>query len=74
VVVIGVDRGATLAIGTSNWCAPPPPVPLGILLTLPDESNQGHVSPDGSPNDLPPCNGPGEPARIFVQAPWQPEL
>jgi hypothetical protein len=73
VIVIGVDRGATLAIGTSNWCLPPPRVPLGILLTLPDDSVVGHIPAEGSVNDLPPCTAPGEPGRIFVQVPWQPE-
>jgi hypothetical protein len=74
VVVIGPDSGATLAIGTSNWCEPPPTAPLGILLTFPDDSTVGHIPADGSLADVPPCVGPGEPPTIFIQAPWQPEL
>lgn len=73
VIVIGPDRGATLAVGTSNWCAPTPPLPVGIVITLPNETSQGFTPGEGTSADLPPCNGPGQPPRIFVQIPWQPE-
>jgi hypothetical protein len=73
VVTVGPDRGATIAIGTSNWCDPPPQVPIGVLITFADESSRGFTPAQGTPDDLPPCNDPGSPARVFVQFPWQPE-
>jgi hypothetical protein len=73
-VVIGPDRGATVAIGTSNWCAATPPLPLGIVITLLNETTQGYTPGEGTAADLPPCNGPGQPPQIYVQSPWQPEL
>jgi hypothetical protein len=73
-VTIGIDQGATVGIGARNWCGPTPPLPIGVLLTLPDESSAPFIPAIGSPDNLPPCNDPAGPAQVFVQLPWQPQI
>lgn len=72
IVVVGRDTSAALTIGITNWCGAPPPPPLGVVLTFTDESTQGFTPAVGTIGDLPPCLEPTAPARVFVQAPWQP--
>ena len=65
----GGSIGFSLLVG--NWCDQTVSLPLGIRLAL----ASGGIDIDGlvigTPDDLPPCNGPGEPATLQTTA-WEP--
>lgn len=57
---------AHLLVSAQNWCAPPPRPPVSIGLTMPDGSVLIAEPAAGVDFEPPPCNGPGQPARIEV--------
>jgi Protein of unknown function (DUF4232) len=66
-----LDPGAvaTFTILVSNWCDETTPLPLHIVL----HAEGGSVQVPGldmTADDLPPCNGPGQPPALSVN-PWQ---
>jgi len=65
----GATVGFSLVVG--NWCDPPVGLPFHIQLAL----ATGAVDIEGlavtTSDDLPPCNGPGQPATLSTTD-WQP--
>jgi hypothetical protein len=49
----------------SNWCDTTAPLPLHVALRL-EGGDAGISGLDLSADDLPPCNGPGQPPVITV--------
>jgi Protein of unknown function (DUF4232) len=68
---LGPGRPASFSIIFGNWCDPAPKLPLHPVLVL----DSGLVEIGGlalaTVDDLPPCNGPGQPATISATD-WQP--
>jgi Protein of unknown function (DUF4232) len=60
----------TFTILFSNWCEEATALPLHVLLRA---GSTGIAIPglDMTADDLPPCNGPGQPATLSAN-PWQP--
>jgi hypothetical protein len=68
---LAAGQTASFSMIFSNWCDPAPKLPLRPVLVL----DSGLVEIGGlalaTVDDLPPCNGPGQPATISATD-WQP--
>ena len=65
----GGTIGFSLALG--NWCQQPVSLPLRFRLALVGEAVDIEGLAVTTADDLPPCNGPGQPATLSTTA-WQP--
>lgn len=65
----GATVGFSLLFG--NWCAQGAKLPLHFQLALASDAVDIGNLVAASPDDLPPCNGPGLPASLSTTD-WQP--
>jgi Protein of unknown function (DUF4232) len=68
--VVSGDDSVTFTYEFSNWCAPTTATPLVAVIA----TAIGTIPVTGiqyGPDDLPPCNGPGQPAQLTTSA-WVP--
>ena len=69
--VISSSGSYTFSFQFSNWCDQATKLPLHVALAV----ASGLVDVDGlsfAANDLPPCNGPGQPATVSATE-WAPQ-
>ena len=65
----GASIGFSLALG--NWCQQPVSLPLRFRLALAAEPVDIEGLAVSTTDELPPCNGPGQPATLSTTD-WQP--
>jgi hypothetical protein len=65
------DASATFSIVVGNWCDQQATLPLHVSLALASASVDIPGLELATVDELPPCNGPGQPATLEATA-WQP--
>ena len=68
---IAPGESAAFAFQLSNWCEQQTRFPLIVSIVLATEATGVEGLPIENVDDLPPCNGPGQPANLSTTE-WQP--